>query len=442
MTKAIKETARPPLAPVLPLLAAVLLFILGPSLFTDSMGVPTVEAASPPAATERLMRKGPYLLYHNKNTTMTLLWQTFETPLKAKVEWGPSPSLGHGPVTVVEHSSVVDGHQFAYTIGGLTPGTRYFWRVTVNEESYTGSFLAPPEASSPSVSFYGYGNGVPDKEERDHLMKALLEDMGTDPDHRQTMILHTGNYVTDGLTEDSWDGFFDPASISAAKSLAGLPLIGALGSREGHSRPAGDSRLLRQNMGQYFRKYFPYPMYKLANRYFYSFDYGPVHVAVLDTWTYPGNTGDGIPDARQREWLKDDLKVSKKPWKVVLIHTPLRDCSFESRELQDVLLPIIESPATDVRLVLQGRQSYYSHVQKTNGAYGITYLTLGGGSVPSSGAVSCSAPFAPFLVKAEAGRHFVRFDVSGTTMTVRVMKSDGSVIETFSLNKEIVKQVK
>jgi hypothetical protein len=393
--------------------------------------------AGPPGSTPA-MRKGPYLLYNNKNTTMTILWQTYGTPSKAVVEWGSSPSYGHGPVTVVEQSSLIDGHQFSYTIGGLSPGERCFYRVTVNGEPFTGSFLAPPEVSAASLSFYAYGNGTPDRDAHNRLIQGLSKDKEADPDHRQTMILRAGDYVPYGLTEHSWDsGLFDRTIPFTAETLAGFPIIGALGRHEGYIASLGDAYLLRQNMGQYFRKYFPYNMYKLVNRYYYSFDYGPVHVAVLDTWTLPGPRVHETPDARQIDWLREDLKISRKPWKIVMINTPVWDCASESRELQAMLAPVIESPASDVRLVIQGSVPHYSRAQRNNGVYGVTYLTLGGGGALLKDPGQCNAAAAPYVVKTETAHHFARFDITGNTMAIAVTRTDGSLVETFSIDKSL-----
>lgn len=45
----------------------------------------------------------------------------------------------------------------------------------------------------------------------------------------------------------------------------------------------------------------------------YSFDYGPVHITVL-------NTESNIK--KQTEWLKEDLKKTDKKWKIVTMHRP------------------------------------------------------------------------------------------------------------------------
>ena len=375
-----------------------------------------------------IMRKGPYLLYNSRNTTMTVMWQTYSTPSKATVEWGPTPSYGSGPVTVLEYGVGIDGHQFSYTIGNLTPGARVYYRITINNNrAFTGSFLAAPSPSASSLTFYAYGESWSNPGVQNSLMKKLLEDKSSAPDNRQTIILHPGDYVSYGLTEHFWDTeLFDRTVTSTAEALAAFPFMGVLGDREGYIAPLGAPHLLPQNMGQYYRKYFPYLMYRQTNHSYYSFDYGPLHVAVVDTWSYPAEDRH-LPDAKQILWFTQNLKTSPKPWKIVMLQTPLWDSKIQSKDLRDALVPVIET--TGVHLVLQGRGHYYSHIKKD----GITYLTLGGGGAPLTDPSPHDSGSAPYVVKSEKSHHFARFEIKGNTMTVTVIRPDGSVIETFSI---------
>ena len=420
------------------LLLVLVLSLFAPSGASARNMTPALKPASAPSvpppskdASLSVMRKGPYLVYSGRSTAMTLMWQTYETPRKATVEWGPTPSYGHQPVTVVEYGMGIDGHLFSYTISNLDSGTRVYWRVTVDEKRFTGSFLAPPAVSAVETVFYAYGESFSGRDVRNRLMERLITDKKGDPDHRQTMILHSGDYVFRGLIEHWWDlDLFDRSLASAAESLQDFPLIGALGSHEGFLTAPGEGRIMLQNIGQFFRKYFPYPMYRQANHSYYSFDYGPAHVMVLDTWSYaPGQDGGRLPDSTQINWLQQDLKATRKPWKIVLLNTPVWDCKFDSGDLRKLLAPIIES--SGIQLVLQGRAHYYSHVKRGN----VTYLTLGGGGAPLAEPTPFSAEAKPFLIRAEKAHHFARFDIKGNTMIVTIVKDDGAVIETFPVDR-------
>jgi hypothetical protein len=316
-------------------------------------------------------------------------------------------------------------------MGNLTPGARVYYRVTIDNTPFTGSFLAAPPHSATLLTFYAYGDSWSNVEAHNSLMKKLLEDKSANADRRQTMILHPGDYVSYGLSEYFWDvELFDRTITYTAESLGQFPFMGVLGIREGYIAPLGAPYLLPQNMGQYYRKYFPYIMYRQTNHSYYSFDYGPIHVAVVDTWSYPAEENRHLPDTKQILWLTQDLKTSQKPWKLVMLHTPLWDSRHQSKDLRNTLVPIIES--SGAHLVLQGHGRYYSHIRKD----GITYLTLGGGGAPLSDPAPYDSESAPHVIRSEKAYHFARFEIMGNTMTVTVIRLDGSVIETFSVMRQ------
>ena len=410
------------------LLSLALLSFLPFGPFISPARATEPSEAQPQDPPSPIMRKGPYLLYNSRNTNMTVMWQTYATPSKATIEWGATPSYGNGPVNVLEYGVGIDGHQFSYTIGNLTPGARIHYRVTVDSGAFAGSFLAAPPPAASSLTFYAFGDSWSDPKVRNNLLKKLLDDKSASPEARQTIILHPGDYVTYGLTEYFWDmELFDRTFTATTEALAAFPFMGALGIREGYAAPLGSARFLSQNVGQYYRKYFPYPMYRQTNHSYYSFDYGPLHVAAPDTWSY--RTGEGLPDARQIHWLTQDLKSSFKPWKVVMLHAPLWDSLPRSGDLRAALIPVLES--TGVRLVLEGRAGFYSRVKKD----GITYLTLGGGGAPLNEPAPNNSGSAVQVMKSEKAHHFARFEIKGNTMTVTVIRPDGSIIETFSIMK-------
>ena len=119
-------------------------------------------------------------------------------------------------------------------------------------------------------------------------------------DSFQSIILFVGDLVSNGDNESYWGNqFFDPSYPNILKLLARVPYQVAIGNHEGS--------------GELFVKYFPYPF--VAGRY-WSFDYGPVHVVVVDQYV------DYAPGSAQYQWLEGDPADSTKIWKVILLHEP------------------------------------------------------------------------------------------------------------------------
>jgi hypothetical protein len=392
--------------------------------------------------TTDLIRKRPYLIYPGRNTSMTVLWQVFQSPAKATIEWGTTMSYGKGPVRVRESGTGVDEHQFIYTIQGLIPGIKYYYKVSNDGFSYTGSFTAAPPSNQTNLSFFGYGDTRPGYLElpTDHnaVLTELLNDMNKEPTQRQTVLVHLGDYVYHGLNEFLWDlQLFNPSSQlnSIYTTLSSLPFMGVLGNHEGYDAYAIDQKALNlQNIGRVFAKYFPYK-YPNKKRFYYSFDYGPVHFTIVDTWSYETTNGEvksQTIDATELNWIKQDLRSSKKPWKIAMLHTPLWECIAGNAGLQDQLTPVLK--AGGVHLVLQGHHHYYSRAE-TEGPYSaMTWIVLGGGGAQPDPEAACVSETNK---KSSIGIfnvfHFARFDISGNTLTGRVMDEKGTEIDSFQV---------
>lgn len=109
---------------------------------------------------------------------------------------------------------------------------------------------------------------------------------------------------------------------------------------------------------------------------YYSFDYGNAHFTVLNTNDlyfdqYRGKENALMPE--QYEWLKNDLKSTDKPWKIVCMHFPAVSwATYEyDRIVRENLMPIFAENKVD--LVLQGhthiyfRSAIYAHADDIKG---------------------------------------------------------------------------
>jgi acid phosphatase type 7 len=301
--------------------------------------------------------------------------------------------------------------------------------------------MTAPLSSATTLSFYGYGDTRPEflnlPVEHNAVLSALLSDMNQDPDQRQTLLVHIGDYVYNGLNEFMWDLHQfnpDPQFNAIYAAFANLPFMGVLGNHEAYDAYTVKQVTFNyQNIGELFRKYYPY-RYPNKKHFNYSFDYGPIHFVIIDTWTYQGVPAqEQTIDKEQEDWLRRDLRASQKPWKIAMLHTPIWQCLEGIPTMQAQLTPILKDGG--VHLVLQGHQHYYSHAE-TEGPYaGMTYLTLGGGGADLIAEKSCVAEAnKTWPPKAVFEKYFfARFDISGDSMTVTVKATDGTVIETFQI---------
>ena len=100
------------------------------------------------------MRKGPYLIYNGNESEMQVLWQTYSTDT-CQIDWGTDTLYNLGNAQTFEYGT---DHQHTYTISNLTPSTKYFYRVNVNQEVHTGTFRSAPDSNATNFDFFAYGD--------------------------------------------------------------------------------------------------------------------------------------------------------------------------------------------------------------------------------------------------------------------------------------------
>ncbi len=352
------------------------------------------------------IKKGPYLIYDNNNTHMTVLWQVDATTTSSNIAWGTDTSYSLGSVNTTEDSNGIDGHQHKYNITGLTPGTHYYYRVTISGVPYTGNFYAAPAADATNVKFFMYGdtrtNGGSHNSVAGQMVSAYTADAAY-----QTMVLHAGDWV-ESDAEATWTSqWYNYTWTNIANIAANMPLMGTIGNHEGN----GNCPV--------FEKYRPFPFVAAPADYF-SFDYGPVHVAVVDQYTAY------INPSTQYTWLHNDLANSTKPWKIIVLHQPGWSCAGghdNDTNVQDYIQPLCVDHG--VQIVLAGHVHYYSRAVVS----GVQHVTSGGGGAP------LYTPLAdqPNVVAYSKSLDVVKVAISGNTLTGTAISETGTVLDTFTV---------
>ena len=305
-----------------------------------------------------------------------MLWQ-LSTKAVCELDWGEdtggAPSYPYG-ATTVEYGS---DHQHKYDIYNLKPGIKYNYRVTVEASEYTGSFCAGPPDFARNVKFLAYGDTRTFPADHQTVTSRMLETFTNDPNY-QTFTLHVGDWVTNGDDETDWDDeFFNRSYSDTLQMQANLPLQGCMGNHE--------------YTGVGFAKYFPYTFVNPGNGLYWSFDYGPVHVAVLDQYSGGGWSADEhglILGEQQLTWLENDLASSDKDWKFVMFHTPGwsaghpsvpwddPDGEMNDQIIQNDVQPLCEQYGVDI--IFAGDLHYYARCDVND----VHHITTGGGGAP------------------------------------------------------------
>ncbi len=254
-----------------------------------------------------------------------------DSPAKMNVSWTTNPLTTDSVVQYTEtkaykkdgfnkrNSRTVKGdsrhHSFdageiqthTAVLKGLKQGTAYTYRVgdgskdgwseaasfnTESKKDTDFSFLVMGDTQSPPLQ-NDSGFGI--------FSELFTRAKQEDPD--AAFMLHVGDMIDDGNLYSHWNAFLQ--SVNNPAQLASTPFVPAVGNHENIG-----------NGTETFKRLFTLPDNGPKNfkGTVYSFDYGDAHFAVLNTET----TKEGLQE--QAEWLKKDMKRSKKKWKIVTYH--------------------------------------------------------------------------------------------------------------------------
>jgi hypothetical protein len=353
------------------------------------------------------IKKGPYLLYDNDNTRMEVLWQD-DLSGTDTIKWGNDTLCSAGTSVVSEFGAE---HQHRVILNGLEPGTKYNYCVQTRLDSYCGTFVTAPPAGQANLEFYAYGDSRTGVADHNFVAGKINESWIEDP-ASQTFILSMGDLTSDGNYEYYWTKeMFNPPFPNIRQMMANIPMMACRGNHEGNAK--------------IFGKYFTYPYF---STYYYSMNYGPVHIAFVDVYTRI------TPGSAQYKWLVNDLSLSSSPWKFVVLHTPAWSAAgghANSTMVQNIVVPLCEQ--YDVSILFAGHNHYYARaVTREENGDSLIHITTGGGGGP----LHVPLDGQPNVVTATSCHHFCKINiVDNDLLRFTAISDSGVVIDQFVIDR-------
>ena len=287
--------------------------------------------------------------------------------------------------------------QWTAALAGLAPDTRYCYQVRVGGVPVRrGGFRTAPGSGQPVrfVAFGDSGGGGSDQ-------RAVLAQLATVP---FDFLIHLGDVAYESGTRAQLDGAFFQMYADLLEDFAVFPASGNHEYETEGAAPFREAFVLPENGGP------------AGIERWYSFDWGDVHFAALDSERI---------GAAQAAWLDADLSASQRPWTIVYFHRPPFSSGDHGNDsnVQQYFVPILVSH--HVPLVLSGHEHDY---ERTNPIDGVTYVISGGG-----GRGTRPVGHSSFTAFSAAVIHFVYVTVEGKQLTVHAIDGTGQEFDSLML---------
>lgn len=153
---------------------------------------------------------------------------------------------------------------------------------------------------------------------------------------------------------------------------------------------------------------------------FYSFDYGDIHFVVMN------NEISFKPGSDQWNFISEDLRNTKKKWKIVAGHYPAYCVGGHGNDANLVKMTSEIFEPNKVDIVLGGHSHFYQH----NLVNGIRHMVFGGGGAPLY-----SPKDAPFTIKSVKDYNFAVVDASPDELKMTVFDINSKIIDSYVIKK-------
>ena len=261
--------------------------------------------------------------------TSIRIWVRVGAEFDVSVSVSESPRFDNARFTPPVAARAEDDLTVTILVSDLRPATRYYYRVLVNGErgKYTPdvpvhSFLTAPDTKTAAVFSVATGSCARFPEDPDQMIWRSVA--AADPDF---FIWLGDNIYADSGQLSAINGDYQRQRdvITYQPVARSIPQIAIWDDHDsGHNNGAGDNPF-KESAFKAFRNYWANPAYGLDETpgVFFEYSYGGADFFLLDGRYYrdPNETPDGpgktMLGAAQKAWLKDKLRASKAPFKII-----------------------------------------------------------------------------------------------------------------------------
>ncbi len=260
------------------------------------------------------------LITADSRISRTILWQSSREQPQAAVEYrqkGTSDSFRTDAQNEIFRDDGTTCFLHAAILHDLVPGKDYEYRVTNGQEASNWYDLRTEDGGNFKALLF------PDSQSNDYSGWKELAQNAWQRNKDAAFFVNMGDLVDNGEDHTQWNAWLN----SVDGIINEIPFVPLMGNHETYDQN------WKVRLPEAYLHEFVVPDNKSAqfSRYYYSFDFGPVHFSVLNTqWDETSDFKSGLLD-EQLAWLPADVQQSDKPWKIVLMHKDVLQYRIHNR---------------------------------------------------------------------------------------------------------------
>ena len=370
--------------------------------------------------------------------TMTITWRTDATVTSVVVEYqkGDTLSKKASQANAVARDFVTDlgaTRLFTCTLAALSPDAEYSYRVGDGTHWSDPSKFSTSARNAREFKFLIFGDSqspVGGDNPYGLWRKTVHNAFSANPDAK--FMVNVGDLVDVGQMEAHWNAWF-----AAAKGVIdSIPEMAVLGNHEYYGS--------RDMTGpQYWSAQWVFPQNgpEGLKGQVYSYDYGPVHIVVLNSQKEEQKSRGDIL-ATQKNWLEADLAASKAKWKIVFFHKPPYTIypGRDNGDIKAAFCPIMEKYGVDLVFNAHDHGVARTYPIKAGAlmkkpSEGIIYYISGRSGAKTYPAIRKMDYNIMFYNPLEQPNYFV-VDVTENKITIKTVMQDGTILDVFFVDKE------
>jgi len=336
----------------------------------------------------------PYLMGVQSNSVWVLVECSAADTVT--VDFGTTPAYGNTANTFSISTTTNTTYVHKIYVNGLNLNTTYYYRARQLASTSSGYSFVTACNDQTNFRFVCIGDFRSGVAVHDQIC-ALV------PAYSPRFYLNNGDVAVTGSYNDFKNEFFRTGELNL---LSNIPFFLATGNHETWST---NTKAFTKGI-----------TVQSGTEDYYSFDYGNMHVLVLNTMV------SYAVGSNQYNFAMADLGSTTKTWKIVSSHFP-GYCSGGHGEdagmitmSQNIFVP------KGVDMIISGHSHFYQH----NLVSGIHHMVLGGGGAPLYVPTN-----AAYTIKSVQDYNFGIVDVTANSFLLKVYNNYNTLLDTVRLNK-------